>query len=462
VIPTLLRIAWLNLKRDYVALGLTFVLPIVFFSIFAMIFGGMATGGGTGASAMRVIVVDEDDTEVSRRYVEAIDAQDALRVFTAPTPAEENPEPAPFDRDTAKLRVRTGAVPVAIVIPEDFGESFGSFAGDGEPVELIYDSANPIAQHTVSGLLQAAAMTAAPDILMESGLEQLATFGGGLTPEQQEAVDFIKPYLAGEKPWGDLEEDEDTPAGADGGAGTTSSGDDTALGGFSGLVTVTGTPARADEEDDDPPNMVAYYAAGIGVMFLLFSMAGAGGSLLEEEEYGTLERVLSTRVTMTTLLLSYWLFFAIVGMAQIGIMFLWGELVFGLELWTVNHLVGFALMTIVTATAAAAFGIVLATLCRSRAQLSGMSTIVILVMSALGGSMVPRFVMSDFMNNVVSKFTFNGWALDGYMNVFWTDLPDATLAESVIHILPQVGVLVAITIVMLALARLLARRWTVA
>ena len=29
----LLRSSWLNLKRDYVALALTFVLPIVFFSI---------------------------------------------------------------------------------------------------------------------------------------------------------------------------------------------------------------------------------------------------------------------------------------------------------------------------------------------------------------------------------------------------------------------------------------------
>ena len=40
MIRTLLGIHWLNLRRDFVALGLTFVLPIVFFSIFAVIFGG--------------------------------------------------------------------------------------------------------------------------------------------------------------------------------------------------------------------------------------------------------------------------------------------------------------------------------------------------------------------------------------------------------------------------------------
>ena len=36
---------------------------------------------------------------------------------------------------------------------------------------------------------------------------------------------------------------------------------------------------------------ISFYAAGIGVMFLLFSMSGASGALLEEVESGTLDRV---------------------------------------------------------------------------------------------------------------------------------------------------------------------------
>ena len=44
---------------------------------------------------------------------------------------------------------------------------------------------------------------------------------------------------------------------------------------------------------------VTFYAAGLGVMFLLFSAAGAGGALIEEAESGTLDRILSTRVDMT-------------------------------------------------------------------------------------------------------------------------------------------------------------------
>ena len=47
---TLLRIGWMNLKRDRVAQALTFLLPIVFFSIFASVFGGQ---GGDSTPRIR-------------------------------------------------------------------------------------------------------------------------------------------------------------------------------------------------------------------------------------------------------------------------------------------------------------------------------------------------------------------------------------------------------------------------
>ena len=130
-------------------------------------------------------------------------------------------------------------------------------------------------------------------------------------------------------------------------------------------------------------------------------------------------------------------------------MFLWGELVFGLPLF--SHLPGFVVMTVVTAPAAAALALILATLARSRAQLSGFSTILILTMSALGGSMFPRFLMSETMQQV-GLVTFNAWALDGYLKVFWRDAP-------VWQLWPQVAVLSGLAVVFLCGARVLARKW---
>jgi ABC-2 type transport system permease protein len=140
---------------------------------------------------------------------------------------------------------------------------------------------------------------------------------------------------------------------------------------------------------------VSFYAAGIGVMFLLFSCAAAGGTLLEEEEAGTLGRLVGSRAGMGGILTGKWLFFTLMGVGQLALMFSWGALVFNLPL--LSHLPGFLVMTLVTAGAAAGFGLLMATLCRSRAQLSGISTILILSMSAVGGSMFPRFLMTETM-----------------------------------------------------------------
>jgi ABC-2 type transport system permease protein len=72
-------------------------------------------------------------------------------------------------------------------------------------------------------------------------------------------------------------------------------------------------------------------------------------------------------------------------------------------------------------------------------------------MSALGGSMFPRFLMSESMQKV-GLLTFNAWALDGYLKVFWRNAP-------LWQLWPQVLVLSTLTMVFLATARVLARRW---
>lgn len=111
-------------------------------------------------------------------------------------------------------------------------------------------------------------------------------------------------------------------------------------------------------------------------------------------------------------------------------------------------------MTAFTASAAAGFGLMLATLARTRAQLSGMSTIIILTMSSLGGSMFPRFLMSETMQKM-GLLTFNAWALDGYLKVFWRN-------AAIWQLWPQVLVLATLAAVFMTLARVFARRWEAA
>ena len=421
MIATLLRVSWTNLKRDRVAQALTFLLPILFFSIFATVFGNQ----GNTTARIRIAVVDEDGSELSRRIVEGLEKESALRMRTTRDPEGRQ---GPLDRASAEALVRSGDVPVAVVLPKGLGASAASFGGgDNAPhIQLLADVSDRIAPQMVHGLLQKVAMTAAPDLMMQGGITQFEKYAGTLTPSQRAAVDTWLPQL---KPGG------------------SASSDAASRGAFGVGIDTVDVMRKGNSE-----SLVSFYAAGIGVMFLLFSVSGASGSLLDEVDSGTLDRVLSTRVGMSGLLTGKWLFISLLGMLQLTVMFLWGRLAFGLDLF--HHLPGFVVMTAFTAAAAAGFGLMLATLARTRAQLSGMSTIVILTMSSLGGSMFPRFLMSETMQKL-GLLTFNAWALDGYLKVFWRD-------AAIWQLWPQVLVLAALTAVFLGLARTFARRWETA
>jgi len=195
--------------------------------------------------------------------------------------------------------------------------------------------------------------------------------------------------------------------------------------------------------------VVAMYAAGIAVMFLLFSATTASGSLLEERENSTLDRLLCSRLTMDQLLLGKWAYLTVIGSIQMTLMFTWGALVFRIDL--LNHLDGFVAMTLVTAGAASSFALMLAALCTSRMQLGWVSTIVILSMSAIGGSMVPRYLMSESIQKA-GLLTFNAWALEGYNKIFWRELPVTELKLELV-------VLLVSGFLFIVAARLFAVRW---
>lgn len=431
MIATLLRLYATNLRRDRVAQMMAFLLPVVFFSIFALVFGGRRDS----TAKIPVAVADEDHSPVSRRLIAALRAEPGLDVHTtarAAGAARGAPEVA-LTRARATQLVHDGTWTVALVLPAGLDTSVARFDQQGAAIELLADPSDPVAPPTVAGLLQKVVMTVMPERFASNGLAQFEHYAGGLTPHQRAAIG----------PWLDAVRSDTgstvataTPSGGGGG-------------GFQGLVRVHRTDVVGISRDN---GMVSFYAAAIAVMFLLFTSSASAGALLDEVESGTLDRVISTRAGMTGLLAGKYLAVALLGTLQIVVMFAWAMLVFHLSMR--GHLAGFAVMTVVTAATAAAFGMVLATLCRTRAQLSGISTVVILVMSALGGSMFPRFLMSAGMQKA-GLLTFNAWALDGFVKVFWRNAHVAELA-------PQVAVLLGCLAVFLTLARLLARRWEAA
>jgi ABC-2 type transport system permease protein len=420
MILSIIRTGFMNLRRDRGAVMLGFIVPIAFFTIFAGIFGSRK--GGTDPVPM--VVVDEDRSEFSRRFVKALQGEAGLQVETLR-------QTGAYDSASAEQAVKAGAVSVAVILPRGFGAAPISFSREatGSRLQILNDSSDPIAAQVVFGLIQKAAMLSMPDAMATEGTRMLDRYSGGLTPGQRARIDSsmaaLRSYL-------------DT-------RGDSARTDP--KGGLSGGLIAADIRDVVGENKKNP--LVAFYAAGIGVMFLLFSASAAGGSILDEADSGTLDRILSSRVTMTHLLLGKMGYAALLGFLQLTVMFLWGAFAFRVELF--RHLGGFLVMTTATALASSGLGLALASACKTRAQLSSLTTLVVLIMSALGGSMVPRFIMPALLQKI-GFVTFNAWAIDGFTKIFWRE-------EPVWHVWPQVLVLLGAAVVFFAIARKLARRW---
>jgi ABC-2 type transport system permease protein len=393
---TVVRVGLLRMWHGRVELLLTFAVPIAFFTIFAFIFDEQI---GLGKSPrVNVAFVDEDRTDLSRKLLAALADESALRVYPPDGPDEGRPAFSAIG--PARRLVLGGALPLAVVVPRGWATSLATTGEATARIQILADSSDPVATQVVSALIR----QVAGRLLAE------------LARQRIQSVLSLSPAVLG----------------------TTAR--------FTRPLDIEVVDLFAA---DKASPVVSMYAAGIAVMFLLFGAVGSAGSLLEEEESQTMERLMCSQLGMTRLLAGKWLLATIVGIAQVTIMFAWAQLAFGVDL--LGHVAGFAAMTVVTAAAAGGFALTLAAACRTRVQLNAVAIIAVLSMSALGGSMVPRYVMSETMRKV-GKVTFNAWALDGYAKVFWRDLPLRAL-------LPELAVLVAAALVLLVLARLLARRW---
>ncbi len=422
------------LRRDRGAMVLSFVLPLAFFTIFAVIFGKE----NNSTPKVTLIVVDQDKSEASENLVKALDEEGSLWVHISPVNQKGARTGPDYTAATAEAAVKAGDAPVALIIPAGFGQhpiAFGPDAG-GTTLELLNDQSDTIAPQIVVGLLQKAAMTSMPSAMADEGMKYAEQYMGGFTPAQKAKVD------------GELDALRKLEAEGKAGSGSGSSGPGNSGGISAGIVQVN-VRAVVGKTAGKSKDMISFYAAAIGVMFLLFTASGSAGALLDEAESGTLERVLSTRVTMTKLMAGKLVFNTLLAFVQLVAMFLWGWAAFKLDFF--SHLPGFAVMGLCTAFAVAAFGMLLASACHTRAQLGALSTLVILIMSSIGGSMFPRFLMPESMQKA-GLLTINAWAIDGFTKVFWRDLPVTALW-------PQVSVLLGIGVVLFVVARRIARRW---
>lgn len=203
------------------------------------------------------------------------------------------------------------------------------------------------------------------------------------------------------------------------------------------------------KETSDKPNPGLVQAvAGTAVMMLLFSVAAIGGGMLDEKESGTLKRLLSSPVKPIHILLGKMGAAMVVSVIQLTAMFVFAWLAFGLPIFM--DTTSLLLLILSISFAVSSFGVFLVSTVKTRQQLNGMSTIIIILMSAIGGSMIPISMMPAFMQDI-AIFSVNYWGIQGFFDVFWRQLP-------LIEIVPKMGILLAIGVGMTLLSAQLFKR----
>lgn len=420
---TVLRVMLLGLARDRGALALSFLLPVVFFLVFAAIFGGVSGD----APRLDIAIADEGRTEETGRLVRALGRESALNLLDAAGRRTTGPPPA-LSGDQVRDLVKTGKADVGLIVRAGAGSMtslWGGGAGEGPPpLTLVEDSAKGVAAQIVLGLIQKTYFSAMPDVLAKDGVEMFSNQVGGLTPEQRSKWDQALADLKKDS----RDADRERESAMD----------------FDDVVEVEQVTGRSAGQ-----NSIAYYAGAVAVMFLLFSTAHGAAVLLEEKDAGILDRILAGPGGMGPVLGGKFLFLVLSGVVQVTCIFLVAWLIRGVDL--PGHLVGFGIVTIAAAAAAAGLMLALTTACATRRQAASVATIGILILSAVGGSMVPRFFMPPLFRSL-GWLTPNTWALEAYAKVFWRDEPLTALAG-------PVALLLALALVGYALARRLARRW---
>ncbi len=399
MILAILRVMWLGLFRDRGALAMAFILPPIIFVIFAAIF----SGAGGGDMRLQVAVADLVADAESRQLVALLEDDPELRVSLAASV---------IDPVGMRERVRRGEVDVGVVIREPLSAPLL----EGETrILILADQGRVLAGAMVAGKVGSLIERKMPEVGLSRTVQLVEALVDGYTPVQQERLAEALQH-----------------------AGETGEG--------AGPVPLAEVETLQGQGGGD--GAVNYYAGAVAMLFLLFAAMQGAASLIDERQSGVVDRLLIGPGGSAVVILGKALFLVLQGVLQISLIFLVAWLAYGVDL--PGNFLPWLMTTLMAAIAAAGLALALCVACSTRQQAQTLSTFFVLVLSAVGGSMVPRFMMPPWLQDL-GWLTPNAWAIEAYQAVLWRGAPVAEL-------LPAWAVLGGAGLLAIGLAAMMAQR----
>jgi ABC-2 type transport system permease protein len=371
--------------HDQRSVIITFLLPVILITLFAFAYGSIGAYDGR-SEPVKLLAADLDQTKSSKDILYKLDSLDDIRIIVT---------------DSIKSRelVIRGEYAGALIIYKGFQDSLE--AGNSSLLEMVYDRSREMEIGILQQNLLSTVMSYTNEITIKKNIEEYLQ---ELFQEDENDMsnDIFNTVIKNDR----------------------------------NKQAVKWTPVVGIKNDTRLGLIQA--VAGTAILMLLFSVAGVGTSILEEKENGTINRLLYSPLKVSTILYSKMLFAFFVSILQLTAMFLFAWLVFKMDL-SVN-IPGLVLMIIATSFAVSSMGIFLAAIAKTRQQAQNLSTIIILVMSAIGGSMIPLFIMPSILQRI-ALLSVNYWGIQGFYDLFWRVLP-------LEDILPKILILMSIGIVL--------------
>jgi ABC-2 type transport system permease protein len=377
---------------DKRAVTMSFAAPILIGSFFGYIFGGVSDD--KAPSKIVVAVVNQDNSEVSRKVVAALGADAALDVKS-------------LALEEARELVRGGKMTVAAVIPSGFADRAGkSFfrGGDKPEIRLLYDPSHSAELQMVRGLLMQHAMEVVSreamggpgsQRLMEDSLRDLDQ-SQVMKPEDKTA---LRRMLQSVGEW-NQRQNANPQAQANSG--------------FTMPYTVSQEAVTARQ--GVKYNSMAHSFAGMCVQFILFMGIDAGMVVLYQRRSGLWKRLQAAPLSRYTIIGSRATSAGIVAMVIMLTVFGFARVVFGVKIE--GSMAGFLGVCVAFAIMTATFGLLIAVLGKTPEATRGIAILVTLILVMLGGSWVPAFLFPEWLQ----KATFaipTRWAVDGLDAMVW-------------------------------------------
>jgi ABC-2 type transport system permease protein len=195
----------------------------------------------------------------------------------------------------------------------------------------------------------------------------------------------------------------------------------------------------------DAPDPIREFLPGVLTMFILFSITLNARAIVEERKKGTLERLMTTRLSMTQLFTGKFLAGVLRGFVQSLILLVLSYIVF--RLFTPLSFLVTLLIVLVFAAAASAVGLVIATVVRTEDAATWIAVFITMAMTMLGGTFftMPGGSVWGTLSHM-SINTYANTAINGVIN-------GGNLAD----VWGKLAVMAGVAIVCLLLSRLLFR-----